>query len=51
VFESVILEQRTLSDAIQHGDLVTSGDAKAVSDFWALLVDFRTGFSMVEPQD
>jgi alkyl sulfatase BDS1-like metallo-beta-lactamase superfamily hydrolase len=51
VFESVILGERTLSDAIQHGDLVTSGNARAVVDFWALLVEFRTGFSIVEPQD
>jgi len=49
VFESVVLGQRTLSDAIQHGDLVPTGDAKAVSDFWALLVEFRTGFPIVEP--
>ena len=51
VFESVILGERTLSDAIQRGDLVTGGNARAVSDFWALLVEFRTGFSIVEPQD
>jgi alkyl sulfatase BDS1-like metallo-beta-lactamase superfamily hydrolase len=51
VFESVILGERTLSDAIEHGDLVISGDARAVFDFWALLVEFRTGLSMVEPQD
>jgi alkyl sulfatase BDS1-like metallo-beta-lactamase superfamily hydrolase len=51
VFESVILGERTLSDAIEHGDLVTSGNAKAVFDFWALLVEFRTGLSIVEPQD
>ena len=50
VFESVILGQRTLADAIQHGDLTASGDAKAVLECWALLVDFRTGISMVEPQ-
>jgi alkyl sulfatase BDS1-like metallo-beta-lactamase superfamily hydrolase len=49
VFEGVILGERTLSDAIQRGDLVTSGNARALSDFWALLVEFRTGFSMVEP--
>jgi alkyl sulfatase BDS1-like metallo-beta-lactamase superfamily hydrolase len=50
VFESIILGERTLSDAIQHGDLVTSGNARAVSDFWALLVDFPTGLSIIEPQ-
>jgi alkyl sulfatase BDS1-like metallo-beta-lactamase superfamily hydrolase len=51
VFESVILAERTLSDAIQRGDLVIGGNVRAVSDFWALLVEFRTGFSIVEPQD
>ena len=50
VLESVILGQRTLADAAQRGDLTTSGDAKAIFDLWALLVDFRTGFSLVEPQ-
>jgi alkyl sulfatase BDS1-like metallo-beta-lactamase superfamily hydrolase len=51
VFESIILGERTLSEAMQHGDLVTSGNAGAVSDFWALLVEFPTGLSIVEPQD
>jgi len=49
VFESVILGQRTLADALQRGDIATSGDAKALVDFWALLIDFRTGFPVVEP--
>ena len=49
VFESVILGQRTLADAIEHHDITTSGDAKAVSDLWALLVDFESGFPVVEP--
>jgi hypothetical protein len=30
-------------------DITTSGDAKAVSDLWALLADFETGFPVVEP--
>jgi len=51
VFESVILGQRTLADAMEHGEIAATGDAQAVLDLWALLVDFRTGFSMVEPQD
>ena len=51
LFETVILGQRTLSDAIQRGNLVTSGNASALFDFWALLVEFRTGFPIVEPQD
>ena len=51
VFENVILRGRTLSDAIQHGDITISGEPEALFDFWALLVDFRTGFPVVEPQD
>jgi alkyl sulfatase BDS1-like metallo-beta-lactamase superfamily hydrolase len=49
VFESVILEQRTLADAVQHGDVTITGEAAALFDFWALIVDFRTGVSIVEP--
>src|SRR6266481_266595 len=48
VFESVILERRTLADAMEHGEITTIGDAKAVSDLFALLVDFETGFPVVE---
>ena len=48
VLESVILGQRTLADAIQHREITTIGDAKAVSDLWALLVNFKTGFPLVE---
>jgi len=51
VFERVILGERTVSDAIQRGDLVTNGNARAVFDFCALPVEFPTGLSMVEPQD
>jgi alkyl sulfatase BDS1-like metallo-beta-lactamase superfamily hydrolase len=51
VFESIILGERTLSDAIQHADLVTSGNTRALFDFWALLVEFRTGLSIVVPED
>jgi alkyl sulfatase BDS1-like metallo-beta-lactamase superfamily hydrolase len=49
VFENVILGQRTLADAIERREIATTGDAKAVSHFWALLVDFDTGFPLVEP--
>lgn len=49
VFESVILGQRTLADAMEHGDIANVGDAKALSDLFSLLVDFETGFPMVEP--
>ena len=49
VFESVILGQRTLADAMEHREITTIGEAKAVSDLFALLVDFETGFPVVEP--
>jgi alkyl sulfatase BDS1-like metallo-beta-lactamase superfamily hydrolase len=49
VFESVILGQRTLADAMERGDIATAGDAKALSDLFSLLVDFETGFPVVEP--
>ena len=48
-FESVILRQRTLADAMNKHEFTTVGDAKAVSDLFALLVDFGTGFPVVEP--
>jgi alkyl sulfatase BDS1-like metallo-beta-lactamase superfamily hydrolase len=49
VFEKVILRQRTLADAMEHREITTVGEAKAVSDLFALLVDFETGFPVVEP--
>jgi alkyl sulfatase BDS1-like metallo-beta-lactamase superfamily hydrolase len=48
VFESVILGQRTLADAMGHSEITTIGDAKAVSDLLGLLVDFEAGFPVVE---
>ncbi len=48
-FEGVILGQRTLADAMNKHEFTTVGDAKAVSDLFALLVDFKTGFPVVEP--
>src|SRR6266850_176259 len=49
VFESVILGQQTLADAMEHREITTVGDAKAVSDLFVLLVDFKPGFPVVEP--
>jgi alkyl sulfatase BDS1-like metallo-beta-lactamase superfamily hydrolase len=49
VFESIVLGQRTLVDAMVHGDIATVGDAKAPSDLFSLLVDFEPGFPVVEP--
>jgi linear primary-alkylsulfatase len=49
-FESVILGQRTFADAIEQHEITTTGDAKAVSHLWRLLLDFETGFPVVEPR-
>src|SRR5882762_5684296 len=49
VFESLILGQRKLADAMDHREITTSGNAKAVSELFALLVDFKSGFPVVEP--
>lgn len=48
ILESVILGQRSLEGAIGNGITVT-GNAKALSDLWALLADFKTGIALVEP--
>jgi alkyl sulfatase BDS1-like metallo-beta-lactamase superfamily hydrolase len=34
---------------MEHREIKTIGEAKAVSDLFALLVDFETGFPVVEP--
>jgi alkyl sulfatase BDS1-like metallo-beta-lactamase superfamily hydrolase len=49
VLESVILGQRTLSDAMERREITTVGDPKAVSNLFALLVDFKSAFPVVEP--
>jgi alkyl sulfatase BDS1-like metallo-beta-lactamase superfamily hydrolase len=49
-FEMIIVGQRTLADAMTHHEITTSGDAKALSDLLALLVDFEPGFPIVEPR-
>jgi len=33
---------------MEHREIRTIGEAKAVSDLWALLIDFETGFPIVE---
>jgi alkyl sulfatase BDS1-like metallo-beta-lactamase superfamily hydrolase len=50
VLEPVILGQKTLADAIRQGGIAVSGDTKALSDLWALLVDFKSGIPLVEPR-
>jgi hypothetical protein len=47
VFEGAILGQRTLADAMEHREATTIGGARA--DLWTLLVDFQTGFPIVDP--
>ena len=50
VLEPVILGQKTLADAMKDGGIKVVGDAKSLTDFWALLVDFRAGIPLVEPR-
>jgi len=49
VFDSVVLGQRTLADAMKQGDIASSGDLNAISDLFALLVQFDPDFPIVEP--
>ena len=49
-FENVILGRQALTNVMQQGGLTTTGDPKALLDFWALLVDFPAGVSLIEPQ-
>jgi alkyl sulfatase BDS1-like metallo-beta-lactamase superfamily hydrolase len=48
-FESVILGQRPLADAMEHGEITTTGDTQAVSRLLGLLADFEIEFPVVEP--
>jgi alkyl sulfatase BDS1-like metallo-beta-lactamase superfamily hydrolase len=48
-FESVILGQRALADAMERREITAIGDAQAVSRLLALLVDFESGFPVIEP--
>jgi hypothetical protein len=34
---------------MEQREITIIGDVKGVSDFWALLADFETGFPIVEP--
>jgi hypothetical protein len=43
------LRRRTLADAMDRREITTIGDAKAISDLFALLVAVETGFPVVEP--
>ncbi|HEV7959535.1 MAG TPA: alkyl sulfatase dimerization domain-containing protein [Rhizomicrobium sp.] len=50
ILEPVILGQKSLADAMEQGGMTAKGNVKAVSDFWALLVDFKTGIALIEPR-
>jgi alkyl sulfatase BDS1-like metallo-beta-lactamase superfamily hydrolase len=49
VFEAVVLGQRTLADVLDRREFATRGNAQAVRDLWALLVDFHSAFPIVAP--
>ncbi|HEY2836094.1 MAG TPA: alkyl sulfatase dimerization domain-containing protein [Rhizomicrobium sp.] len=48
--EPVILGQKTLADAMKDGEVEVIGDTQALTDFWALLVDFKSGIPLVLPR-
>lgn len=47
--ERVILGRRTLADAMAGGAVTAGGNAKAVTDLWALLVSFPTNIALIAP--
>jgi len=49
-FETVVLKQRTMADAIQRGDAQVSGDAAKVTQLFDFLDDFDAVFPIVEPR-
>jgi alkyl sulfatase BDS1-like metallo-beta-lactamase superfamily hydrolase len=48
--EPVILGQKSLADTIEDGGITVGGNAAALTDLWALLVDFKSGIPLVEPR-
>lgn len=50
VFEAAILKQRTLTDALQRGEMTVSGNASRLTELMALFDDFDAGFAIVEPR-
>lgn len=48
--EPIILGRKTLAEAMADGGIRVVGDAKPLIDFWALLVDFKTGIPLVTPR-
>jgi alkyl sulfatase BDS1-like metallo-beta-lactamase superfamily hydrolase len=49
VFQSVVLGQRTLADAMERREITTTGDTNALPVLFSLLVDFEPGFPVAEP--
>ena len=49
VFESVVLGQRTLADAMERREITTTGDTSGLSVLFTLFVGFDPGFPVVEP--
>jgi alkyl sulfatase BDS1-like metallo-beta-lactamase superfamily hydrolase len=48
ILEPIILGRKTFADSAAQ--MTITGNAKDVSDLWALLVDFKTGIPLVEPR-
>ena len=48
VFESVVLKERILTDAIDHGELKITGNTARVTGLIDVL-DFESGFPLVTP--
>jgi len=50
VFETVVLGQRSMAEAIQAGAAMVSGDAACVTQMFGLFDDFDIQFPIVEPR-
>ena len=50
VFETVVLGQRSMADAIQAGAAIVNGDAARVTQLFGLFDDFDAQFPIVEPR-
>lgn len=48
--EPVILGQKSLDQAVTDGGVTVRGNKEALTDFWALLLDFKSGIPLVEPR-
>ena len=48
--EPVILGQKSLDQAIADGGITVIGNTAPLTDFWGLLVDFKSGIPLVVPR-